>query len=135
MSFTTQRLVRLSDLDQYARVHNLSLIQYIEDAEVEMALALCTELVRNPVVGWAAAHREATFIAPLPMSSTPVNLQVNVHHIGRATLTLHTVITGENGIHASGTGRHFAVDPDGRRRRLGDEEQGWWRSHLAAVAR
>ncbi|MGW1996780.1 acyl-CoA thioesterase [Embleya sp. NPDC001921] len=124
--YRSERRTRLSDLDRFGRVHNISLIRYIEDAQVELTAAgLAGDAVLD--VGWAAVQRDTSFLVPLPMLAEPVRLATTVTQLGRSTMALSTRIEHRGVVHAQSFDRFLACDHNGMRRRLDDGELRWLR--------
>ncbi|MFE2873448.1 MULTISPECIES: hypothetical protein [unclassified Embleya] len=130
--FRSQRHTRVSDLDRFGRVHNLSLIRYIEDAQVELTAAgRPGEAVMH--VGWTAVQRNTAFPVPLPMLAEPVGIGTTVVQLGRSTMTLSTRIEHRGVVHVRSLDRFLACDHNGMRRCPDDGELRWLRRWLVGA--
>ncbi|WP_439680492.1 acyl-CoA thioesterase [Embleya sp. MST-111070] len=130
--FRTQRRTRVSDLDRFGRVHNLSLIRYIEDAQVELAAAGQPD-ERVLDVGWSVVQRDTTFLVPVPMLAEPVGIATTVARLGRSEMTLATRIEHRGVVHVRSLDRFLACDHHGMRRRLDDGELRWLRRWMVGM--
>ncbi|MCX5409649.1 acyl-CoA thioesterase [Streptomyces sp. NBC_00335] len=124
--FRCERRTRLSDLDRFGRVHNLFLIQYIEDAQVEFGYAATPGADGLLDVGWAAVRRDTSFLRPLPMMAEPVSIITAVGRLGRSTITLRSRVESQGVVHARSVDQFLACDVQGRRRRIDDTEHSWY---------
>ncbi|GCD95577.1 acyl-CoA thioesterase [Embleya hyalina] len=130
--FRTQRRTRISDLDRFGSVHNLSLIRYIEDAQVELTAAGQPD-ERVLDVAWSVVHRDTTFLVPLPMLAEPVGIATTVARLGRSDMTLATRIEHRGVVHARSLDRFVACDHHGMRRRVDDGELRWLRRWMVGT--
>ncbi|WP_331771881.1 hypothetical protein OG948_50815 (plasmid) [Embleya sp. NBC_00888] len=115
-----ERRTGLSDLDRFARVHNLAQIRYIEDARQLTAAGPAGDAVSD--VGWTAVQRDTSFLVPLPMLAEPVRPATTVIRLGRSTMTPSTRIEHRGVVHTQSFGRFPACEHNGMRRRPDDGE-------------
>ncbi|MEU9775278.1 hypothetical protein [Streptomyces sp. NPDC047968] len=111
-------------------MHNLSLIQYIEDAQIEFT---CAHHTAGPHIDvrWATAQRNVTFLRPLPILAQPVDVVTGLSQLGRCTMTLTSRIEYQGLVHTRSEDRFLACDESGARRRLGGDEMRWLRQFAA----
>lgn len=132
-TFTTRRRIRMSDADIYGNVHNLSIIQYAEDAAIEWVWALRDELGIQTY--WGTANVQASFTAPLPWTLDKVEMSLQTERVGRASLSLVTRIRSDRGEHATVRSRYVRFDSTGSRSVSSPEERSWYSRYLTPDAR
>ncbi|MYX98290.1 hypothetical protein GT045_26650 [Streptomyces sp. SID486] len=120
----------MSDADIYGNVHNLSMIRYAEDTAVELARMLQRE--HGIESYWGVADIQASFTLPLPWTTAEVELSLQAEKVGRASLTLLTRITSENGTHATVRTRVIRFDATGNRAAITPEERARYSRYLTS---
>ncbi|MGA5198744.1 thioesterase family protein [Streptomyces exfoliatus] len=129
LTFTTRRLIRMSDADIHGNVHNLSIIRYAEDTAVEWVHALRDELGLQTY--WGVARVQAEFTRLLPWTTQEVQLALRAEKVGRASLNLVTSISSRLGEHAQVRTRVMRFDASGTRTTMTPEERAWYQRYLA----
>lgn len=91
--------VRWGDLDAYNHVNNVTLLEYFQDARVDIAHEHLQD--REPHEGAVVAHQAVRYLAPLPFRTEPVDVAVSLLRTGAASYTV--------GYHIRADGITFAV--------------------------
>ncbi|ROV67026.1 thioesterase family protein [Streptomyces globisporus] len=128
LTFTTRRLIRLSDADIHGNVHNLSIIRYAEDTAVEWVCALRDELGLQTY--WGAVGVQAEFTRPLPWTTPETQLALRAEKVGRVSLHLVTSISSPLGEHARVRTRAMRLDASGTRTTMTPDERAWYQRYL-----
>ena len=89
MPFTSYQRVRFSDTDAMGHVNNARFLTYLEDARLEMFLALPTALVAG---GLIVARVECDYVRPIVVDRDPLAVDVWVADVGRSSFTLGSTI-------------------------------------------
>ena len=124
--------MRWSDMDAYGHVNNVQFLTYLEEARVEMFVALHEE--QAPQTGDAAlleggvlvARHAITYKSPLVHRTRPVPIDVWVQKIGGASFDLGYTVRNDDGsiVYAVASSTLVAYDfRTAHPRRLSDDER------------
>ncbi|RJK97131.1 acyl-CoA thioesterase [Vallicoccus soli] len=138
--------MRWSDMDAYGHVNNVRFLTYLEEARVEMFVALHREQQARAATGTSedaalleggvlVARHEITYKAPLVHRTAPVPIDVWVRTIGGASFELGYSVHDDEGstVYATATSTLVAYDfRSARPRRLLDYERAYLERYLEA---
>ncbi|WP_327596754.1 acyl-CoA thioesterase [Streptomyces chartreusis] len=133
-TYSAKRVIRFSDVDMFGHVHNLSQIQYAEDAGVELVRSMFRELAIEDSGFYGIAHVNARFASLLPWRATEVSLLTRISRITARCVTFETDVTSKTGTHSHVTQKAFRIGTDGQPRRVSDEERNWLVNYLVPPA-
>jgi acyl-CoA thioester hydrolase len=100
--------VRWSDLDAYNHVNNATMLEYFQDARVEMARERVSAVEAHE--GSVVARQSIDYRRPLPFRSEPIEVAVSLLRRSAAAYTLGYEVRAEGSVYAQGQSTQVAYD-------------------------
>jgi acyl-CoA thioester hydrolase len=108
--------VRWADLDEYGHVNNVKFFDYIQEARLNLLLAL-PEFSRE--VLWLIGRQDVEYLRPVDFRREPYEVATQVSHIGSRSFTLEVALRDPATSTVHATGRTVVVIPAP----MGDEQR------------
>ncbi len=100
--------VRWGDLDAYRHVNNVTMLEYFQDARVDLGRGLMSD--QHSHEGSVVASQSIDYRRPLPFRTEPVDVVLRVLHRSPVAYTLGYEIRAEETLYARGQSTQVAFD-------------------------
>jgi len=124
---------RWNDLDAYGHVNNTAMLVLLEEARVQGFWgAEIIDTITAPTTLWLVARQEIEYLAPVPFSSEPLDIQMWLGRLGGASLEVCYEVCSPVGAepfvqYAKAATTIVLVDAATQRpRKITDEERASW---------
>ena len=124
---------RWNDLDAYGHVNNTAMLVLLEEARVQGFWgAEIIDTITAPTTLWLVARQEIEYLAPVPFSSEPLDIQMWLGRLGGASLEICYEVCSPIGAepfvqYAKAATTIVLVDAATQRpRKITDEERASW---------
>jgi len=124
---------RWNDLDAYGHVNNAAMLVLLEEARVQGFWgAEIVDSITDPTTLWLVARQEIEYVAPVPYTSEPLDIQMWLGRLGGASLEICYEVCSPITVepftqYARAASTIVLVDATSQRpRKMTDEERASW---------
>jgi acyl-CoA thioester hydrolase len=101
--------VRFDDLDSYGHVNNVAFVEYLQEARIDFAHAQLGD-TSEPHEGSVVVHQSIDYLAPIPLRTEPIEVELWVTRIGTSSFDVGYEIRDPRTVFARATGTIVAYD-------------------------